>query len=161
MQPIRRVSSIILLFLGGFCVGMQVMVAFIADKSAAGYSGRTLYFTAIAAAVLALGTWISPGRRWRELGLSILIGAAVCVGSFSVTIFLPDEQGHVMDKGELVPYLALAPGFANLVLITGLGLILFIRGGGGEASTIGRLAREAAGQVSMKFRLTLDALRGR
>ena len=161
MQPIRRVSSIVLLFLGGFCVGMQVMVAFIADKSAAGYSGRTLYFTAIAAAVLALGTWASPGRRWRELGLAMLIGAGVCVASFSTAIFMPDEQGRMMDKGELVPYLALGPGFANLGLVVGLGLILYIRGGGGEPSALARVVREAGAQISMNLRLTWDALRGR
>jgi hypothetical protein len=131
----RRGLSLLLLVVGGFCVGMQVMIAFIAGGDAADYAGRTAYFTAIAAFFLAFGTWLSPGHRWRELGLAILVGAAVCAGSFSVTIFLPDEQGVVVDKQELVPYLALVPGFANLALLVAMGLALYLRGGRGGAAS--------------------------
>ena len=125
----RRGLSILLFAIGGFCVGMQVMIAFVAGGEAADYAGRTAYFSAIAVVFLAFATWASPGLRWRELGLTILIGAAVCVGSFSVTIFLPDEQGVVMETKELVPYLALVPGFLNLALVAAMGSLLYVQGG--------------------------------
>ena len=127
-MTVRRIASLLFLFLGGFGVGMQVMIGFIAGGGAADYAGRLLYFTAIAIPFLALGTWLSPGRRWRELGLTILIGAGVCVGSFSVAIFFPDEQGVLMDRSQLEPYLALGPGFANLALVIAIGLGLVLRG---------------------------------
>ena len=130
-----RAASILFLFVGGFCVGMQVMIGFIAGGGPSDYLRRLAYFTAVAIPFLALGTWLSPGRRWRELGLTILIGAAVCVGSFSVTMFLPDEQGVIMDRSQLTPYLALGPGFANLAALVLAGLLLTFGEGRGFAGT--------------------------
>jgi hypothetical protein len=125
----RRAASALLLVIGGFCVGMQVMIAFIAGGDHGQFVGRWLYFTAIAASFQALAAWASPGRRYREIGLSILIGAAVCVGSFSVAIFLPDEQGTVMELSHLRPYLAVIPGFANLCAVVTTGALLYLTGG--------------------------------
>ena len=127
-MTMRRVASLLFLFLGGFGVGMQVMVAFFAIPGGYEYARSLAYFSVIAAAPLAIGTWLSPGRRWRELGLAVLIGAAVCVGSFSVAIFFPDEQGVIMDRRPLAPFVALAPGLANLLLVTAAGLWLYLRG---------------------------------
>jgi hypothetical protein len=125
----RRLGANLFFVLGGFCVGMQVMVAFIAgDPGLADDVGRIVYFSAIAVPFLALGTWLSPGRRWRELGLTLLIGAAVCVGSFSAVLLVPDEQGFVPHLEE-VPFTALVPGFTNLALLLAIGLLLYLRGG--------------------------------
>ena len=131
----RRIASLIFLVLGGFGVGMQVMIGFMGGGGAADYAGRLAYFTAIALPFLALGTWLSPAKRWRELGLAILIGAGVCVGSFSTVIFLPDEQGVMIDRAELTPYLALVPGFANLAAVGVIGLLLLLRHPKREKST--------------------------
>ena len=155
----RRVSSFTFLFLGGFGVGLQVMIGFIAGGGTGDYVYRLAYFTAIAAPFLALGTWLSPGRRWRELGLAMLIGAAVCVGSFSVAIFVPDEQGVVIDRSQLRPYLALVPGFANLALVTLAGLLLCLRGGGGVPTAPGRLVRAGAGEIGLFLRASLHSVR--
>jgi hypothetical protein len=158
-MTIRRVASLVFLFLGGFCVGMQVMIAFLAGGGALDYALRLAYFTAVAAPILALGAWLSPGQRWRELGLTMLIGAGVCGGAFSSAIFLPDEHGVMMDRAELTPYLALGPGFANLTLIAGAGLLLYLRGGDGRPTRFGRLARGGIGEVGVFVRASLDAVR--
>jgi hypothetical protein len=61
----------------------------------------------------------------RELGLTVLIGAAVCVGSFSITIFTPNEQGVVPGMGSLTPYVDTGQGLANLAVIAILGFLLY------------------------------------
>jgi hypothetical protein len=155
----RRGASIIFLVLGGFCVGMQVMIAFIAGGGTADYAGRLAYFTAIAIPFLALGTWLSTGRRWRALGLAMLIGAGVCVASFGVTIFLPDEGGEVVNRAELTPYLALVPGFVNLALIIAAGALLYVRGGGGKPTPVGKAVRGLAGEISVAVRASANAVR--
>ena len=159
MTMARRILSIAFFTIGGFCVGMQVMIAFVEGYGPADYIGRTLYFSAIAALFLAAGTAVSPGRRWRELGLTILIGAAVCVGSFSTVIFLPDEQGVTMDGKELQPYLAMGPGFTNLALLVVLGVLLYVRGGSGSPTLIGRLARSGVANLAFTLRASLQGLR--
>ena len=121
----RRLMSIILLLVGGFCVGMQVMIGFMAiPADPGGKLAPLVTFTMLAIPFLAIGTWLSPGDRMRELGLTLLIGAAVCVGSFSVTLFLPDEQGVVAGIGSLTPYIDTSQGLANLAVIAVLGFLL-------------------------------------
>ena len=153
MRVAQRVLSIMLFAIGGFCVGMEVMVAFMADPDPAGYAGRTAYFAGIAAAFLVVATRVTPGKRQRELGLTMLIGAGVCVGSFSTAIFLPDEKGVVMGGEMLRPYLALGAGFANLAIVVGTATLLYVRGGGG------RLVRSAIGDLSVFVRASLEAIR--
>ncbi len=154
----RRTLSILLFLLGGFCVGMEVMAAFMIGPATADYINRTAYFSAIAAVFLVLGTWSSPGQRWRELGLTILLGAAVCVASFSTALFLPDERGIVADTSELEPYLALGAGFTNLALITAAGCILYVRGGGGAHRLIAGFASEALAKLELIIRASWTAI---
>jgi hypothetical protein len=124
----RRASSIILFVIGGFCVGMQVMIAFM--KLPPDYPGGLppiLYFSAIAALFLIPATWLSPGRRWRELGMTMLIGGAVCIGSFAVTITATPEEGGTGGLGPLEGYVDWAQGWANAAMIgiAGLTMIFF------------------------------------
>jgi hypothetical protein len=125
----RRIASIILFIIGGFCVGMQVMIAFIAGGGPDDYAGRWAYFTAIAALFLALATWASPGQRWRELGLSMLIGAAVCVGSFAITITATPEEGGTGGIGPLEGYVDWTRGWVNVGAIVIAGAALYFIGG--------------------------------
>ena len=125
-----RVLSIILFVIGGFCVGMQVMIAFMAIPPE---YPRTMppivQFTAIAALFLIPATWFSPGQRWRELGLTLLIGAAVCIGSFAITLSEPVENGGVGGIGPLEGYVDWNQGWANAAVIAIAGLcLLFVRG---------------------------------
>ena len=126
----RRALSIILFVIGGFCVGMQVMIAFM--KIPPEYPRQIppiLYFSAIAALFLMPATWLSPGRRWRELGMTMLIGAAVCVGSFAVTIAATPEEGGTGGLGPLEGYVDWTQGWINVALIAIAGLtMMFVRG---------------------------------
>ena len=121
----RRVMSIILFVVGGFCVGMQVMIGFMAvPPDPDGSLPPLITFTAIALPFLALGTWLSPGRRWRELGMTMLIGGAVCVGSFAVTLAAPVDDGGTGGLGPLQGYVDWVQGWTNVAVIAFAGLTL-------------------------------------
>ncbi len=125
----RRVLSIILFVIGGFCVGMQVMIAFMMIPPE--YPDKLppiFQFTAIAVLFLFPATWLSPGRRWRELGMTMLIGAAVCVGSFAITITATPEEGGTGGLGPLEGYVDWTQGWANAAVVALVGLsLLFVR----------------------------------
>lgn len=126
----RRALSIILFVVGGFCVGMQVMIAFmkIPPEYPRGIP-PILHFSAIAALFLIPATWLSPGRRWRELGMTMLIGAAVCVVSFAITITATPEEGGTGGLGPLEGYVDWAQGWANVAVIAIAGLtMMFVHG---------------------------------
>ena len=121
----RRWGSILLFVIGGFCVGMQVMIGFmLIPPDYPRQIPPILYFAAVAVPFLAAATWLSPGRRWRELGLTMLVGAAVCVGSFAITIAAPADEGGVGGLGPLAGYVDWTQGWANLAAIVLAALLL-------------------------------------
>ena len=121
----RRVLSIILFVIGGFCVGMQVMIAFMnVPPDYPGQIPPIIYFASIAALFLIPATALSPGRRWRELGLTMVVGAAVCVGSFAVTITAKPEEGGTGGLGPLEGYVDWTQGWVNVGAIAVVGLAL-------------------------------------
>lgn len=126
----RRWVSIILFVIGGFCVGMQVMIGFM--KIPPDYPREMpplIQFTAIALLFLIPATWLSPGRRLWELGVTMLAGAAVCVGSFGITITATPEEGGTGGLGPLEGYVDWAQGWTNVGLIAVAGLMMmFVRG---------------------------------
>ena len=127
----RRALSIVLFVIGGFCVGMQVMIAFM--KIPPGYADKQpplILFTAIALLFLIPATWASPGRRWRELGLTMLVGAAVCVGSFAVTIAAPVAEGGTGGLGSIEGYVDWTQGWINVAVIAVAGIaMMFVKAG--------------------------------
>ena len=127
----RRVSSVILFVLGGFCVGMQVMIGFLnVPPNYPRAVPPILYFSAIAALFLVPATLVSPGRRWRELGMTMLIGAAVCVGSFAITITATPEEGGTGGLGPLEGYVDWTQGWVNVAAIAIVGaVLLFVEAG--------------------------------
>ena len=121
----RRWASIILFVIGGFCVGMEVMIAFMAiPPDHQGEVPPLLTFAAIAALFLVPATWLSPGRRWLELGLTMLIGEAVCIGSFAVTITAPVEEGGTGGLGPLQGYVDWTQGWVNAGVIALAALLM-------------------------------------
>ncbi|HEY0628861.1 MAG TPA: hypothetical protein VGD23_05980 [Sphingomicrobium sp.] len=121
----RRWASIILFVIGGFCVGMQVMIAFM--KVPPEYPREVppiLYFSAIALLFLMPATWLSPGRRWWELGVTMLTGAAICIGSFAITITATPEEGSTGGLGPLDGYVDWGQGWTNVSVIAIAGLLM-------------------------------------
>ena len=126
----RRGASILLFVIGGFCVGMQVMIAFM--KVPPDYPNQLppiFLFTSVAALFLIPATWLSPGRRWWELGVTMLAGMAVCVGSFAITISATPEEGGTGGLGPLEGYVDWTQGWTNVAAIAVAGLsMMFVRG---------------------------------
>ena len=120
----RRVSSVAMFLIAGLLVGVQVMIAFLAGTL--GDMGSLAYFTAITAPFLALGAWLTPGNRSREVAITLLAGASVCVASFGFALFVPDETGSLI-RLEKVPASAFTTGFVNLALVYAGGLLLLFR----------------------------------
>lgn len=128
----RRVVSIILFVLGGWLSTSETMMAWLTVPGVdAGIGTRIVmagFTAAFAAPLLLLGTWASPGKRWAELGLTLMIvagtGAAVALIMFMVlhdpgfTKLLPPDQP--MPKFGFDPLF----GFGNLLLVAGGGYLL-------------------------------------
>ena len=120
----RRALCTLVFLIGGLLVGVQVMVAFFAGTF--DDLGSLAYFTAITVPFLAVGAWLSPGNRWREVAITLLAGATICVASFSLVLFVPDGVGRIV-RLEKVPASAFTTGFVNLAVIYAGSLLLLFR----------------------------------
>jgi hypothetical protein len=164
----RRVASYFLFIVGGYFLSMQVFIGLglldiypgVGDDLA-----RLAWFMAVALPFLLLGTWLSPGERWRELGRTLLIGTGVALFAFTTVIFPPGLPGGP----GLAPYaadLTWAAGIPNLLLVGGAGgLLLYRNGAGRRRSAPGAMLRRGAAavsaSVSTQLRASLAAMRRR
>lgn len=125
----RRVLSVLLLAFGGWMLMAEAVAAFFDMDPGLGDNAMVIgIFGVISLVPLMLGAWASPGRRWRELGLTILIAAGIAAfcGVSAIAMFL--------DPG-FKPYLAPPPkigfapvvGIVNALLIAGCGWLLYRR----------------------------------
>src|SRR5262245_53759441 len=77
----RRAASIILFVLGGWMLSSEVLMAGIDFAPGTGDGGVQIAALAIlvlfALPFFAVATWASPGNRWAELGLTLMITAGV------------------------------------------------------------------------------------
>lgn len=123
----RRILSILLFVLGGWILASELFAAFIDVEPGVGDNLFLIaLFGIIAAVPLLLGAWASPGERWSELGLTILISAGFgAVGGVSALAILLDPES----KPYLPPMpkmdFAVGIGAANLVVITAIGWALY------------------------------------
>jgi len=126
----RRAVSILLFVLGGWVLASEILTAFMDVQPGVRDSAIFIaLFGALAAAPLLLGAWASPGRRWRELGLSVLLGATfglVAVGSIAVMLADPGAKPLLprMDGITLNPVI----GIANLLVVLAVGIALYRTG---------------------------------
>lgn len=116
-----------LLVLGGWMLTGEVLIAFFDFEP--GSSDNLIMIgimAGVAAVPLLLGTLASPVNRWRELGLTLLIGAglglAMCV-AMGAFLMDPTMQRYMPPP----PQLTVAPiwGAANLLVVAGLGWLLY------------------------------------
>ena len=127
----RRLFSILFLILGGW---MLVTEAFIAGLALENDGGAKLAiiatFAVLALVFLLIAAWLSPGRRWREVGLTMLICAGLtAVSALSMAAMMRDRAELEKVLNRPFPDLAFDPllGLANLLLIAGLGYALWRR----------------------------------
>lgn len=129
----RRVISVIFLALGGWVLMAELLLAFIdfAPKLSGAQAVVALFALGIAGVPLALGVLLSPGERWRELGLTILLamGAALFCGLSIAAILMDPGFKPFMPLMPPMPNVALAPivGAINLLVLLAAGWLLYRR----------------------------------
>jgi cation transport ATPase len=124
----RRFISVLLFVLGGWMVMTQLMTAFVdIEPGLADNLLMTAICAVLAVPLLLLGAWASPGRRWHELGLTLLIAAGISTFCGLAMLLVLNDPKFM----ELMPQplpdidLALAFGAVNLMLIAALGWWLY------------------------------------
>jgi hypothetical protein len=128
---IRRPASVLLFVLGGLMLTCEGLSAFFDIEPGLRDSLFLIgIYSALATPLLLLGTWISPGERWRELGLTMLIAlgcAAVCVVTVLVVFTDPAMKGIM--PPDLPPVgVAAAVGIANSLILGVAGWLLYRQG---------------------------------
>jgi uncharacterized membrane protein len=129
----RRVASIILFVLGGWMLTSEAMVAWM--DMGLGWSAQLVGLAVMLPfflVPLGLGAWASPGNRFAELGLTLMIAAGVAAFC-ALAVFLAFNDPQVikmMPPGQKIPNFAINPllGGLNLLLIAGCGYLLWRRG---------------------------------
>jgi len=142
----RRVASIILFVLGGWMLTSEAMVAWMDMGLGLGPQLLMLvFFLPIAGVPLGLGAWASPGNRPAELGLTLMITAAV--GAFcavAVWLAMNDPQFlKMLPPDQQFPQINAAPmpGSINLLLIAAAGYLLWRAGRSRARAKAGELER--------------------
>lgn len=136
----RRVLSVLFFVLGAWMLSGELMVAFMDAGQGVGLNfamiGFMLLFTL---PFLLIGAWISPGRRGRELGLTILITAAMASFSGLVVLLVALDPKFVRLMPPM-PEIGLRPvtGVVNLALVGAIGFWLYRRGENEDAGPVER-----------------------
>lgn len=123
----RRAVSVLLFAFGGWMLTGQLASAFFDVEPGAADNAMLIgVFGLIAGVPLLLGAWASPGRRWRELGLTILIAAGIAMfcGVMVLMLFMDPAFMRYMPPP---PDIELAPawGVVNLLVIALVGGLLY------------------------------------
>lgn len=125
----RRAASVILFVLGGWLLTGQLFAAGLdVESGLADNFGVTFIMMLFVLPFLLLGAWASPGERWRELGLTMLIAVGTSlVCGLSVLLALNDPG--MKPFMPPMPTIEFAPvwGFVNLAVVTLLGWSLYRR----------------------------------
>jgi hypothetical protein len=124
----RRFISVLFLILGGWVLLTETFVAGLDIQEGAGVTLAMIGVLAgMALPFLLLGTWISPGARWAELGLTLMIAAGLGAffGLLMMSLVLDPGMKKLMPPD--MPQLRFNPllGIANLLLMGGSGYALW------------------------------------
>jgi cation transport ATPase len=123
----RRVLSILLFVFGGWMLMSEAITAFFdAEPGLADSAFLVAIFAVIAGLPLLLGAWASPGERWRELGLTILIatGTALICGICTVVVLSDPGMKQFLPPMPKINF-APAVGAVNLFALAVLGWLLY------------------------------------
>jgi hypothetical protein len=128
---IRRFLSVVLFVLGGWLLTSELVAAFIDAEPGIGDNLLMIaVFAVLTAPLLLLGVWASPGRRWQEFGLTVLIAAGVAFGCGLVIFLFVNDPTAAKLMPQPMPRIDLAPVFGtiNLLLVAAFGWWMY-RGG--------------------------------
>lgn len=124
----RRAISVPLFVLGGWIVMTELMTAFVdIEPGLADNLWMIAIFAILAVPLLLLGAWASPGRRWRELGMTLLIAAGIGAFCGLATLLVLNDPKFMELMPLPLPEIDLAPvfGVVNLLLISAFGWWLY------------------------------------
>ena len=142
----RRVVSVILLVIGGYLLAGEALIAWIDVGEGWGAQLFLIGFSAaLAMPFMTLGTWVSPGNRLADLGMTLMVTAGVAAFcALAIWIAFNDPQVvKMLPPGQTLPAIAINPvsGGLNLLLIAGGGYMLWRRGRGREKARRADLER--------------------
>ena len=121
----RRGCSAVLFFVGGWLMATVAIVGIMPDEVGISPWIMTGFMAALAMPFLLVATWVSPGKRLAELGLTLMIaaGCAAFMVLAMAAMFLDPAMKRYMPK--TMP----AMDFTSLPLV----VALLAMGGGGFA----------------------------
>lgn len=134
----RRGVSIVLFVLGGWMLMTELLTAFIdVEPGLADNAGVIGLFGVLAGAPLLLGAWASPGERWRELGLTMLIASGIGLFCGLSVVVVLNDPGFKPFRPPL-PDITLSPwlGGVNLLVFVAVAWLLYRRGGAPAAAEV-------------------------
>jgi hypothetical protein len=129
---IRRIVSILLFAFGGWMLTTELAIAFLDMEPGIGDNALLIVFVAFFTVIpLMLAAWASPGKRWRELGLTTLIAVGVgllCGVTMAAVLMDPGFKPFMPP----MPKIAIAPiaGAVNLLIVAAVGALLYRTGRG-------------------------------
>jgi hypothetical protein len=116
------------LVIGGYLLASELMIAWFDFEGPEGQLAAAAIMVMLAAPFLLLGTWASPGNRLAELGLTLMIVAAVGGAMALIMFVVLHDPGfkQLMPPNQPMPELhfALVSGVVNLLMIGGVGYAL-------------------------------------
>ena len=129
----RRTLSVILFIFGAWVLASEIMIMFIdVGQPPATALAMVGILLVLSAPFLLFGMWASPGNRFSDLGITMVIAAGVG-GGCALTIFLMLNDPKFL---MLLPLesparnlrFALFPGVVNLIAIAVVGSLLWSTG---------------------------------
>ena len=129
----RRVLSVVLLFLGGWLLASEAMIASV-DFGQRGlvHLGVAGLMLAFALPFLLLGMWASPGNRLADIGITMMIAVGIGAMLAIVIAMMTHDPGfkQFVPRGRplVIFNLAIGSGLLNLAVLGGLGFLAWRTG---------------------------------
>lgn len=126
----RRTASVILFIVGGWLLASGVMTAgFYVGEGAVAQFLPAAVMAGISAPFLLLGTWASPGNRLADLGMTLMVVAAIGGGLMLMMWLVTSDPGfkQLFPVDRPMPSFQFAPvsESAAVLLLAGGGYLLW------------------------------------
>lgn len=129
----RRTLSVILFIFGAWVLASEIMIMFIdVGQPPATALAMVGILLAASSPFLLLGTWASPGNRFSDLGITMVIAAGVGGGCALAVFLMLNDRNFLsllpLESPARNMHFVLFPGVVNLVVIAAAGSLLWNTG---------------------------------